>query len=79
MKKASHKVMKFGEYNELGEALYIWFRQQRELDHCVSGVILQEKARVMFEQLYPESTVGTCKKEESFFQARRFFHNLQQK
>ena len=56
MKKASHKVMKFGEYKELDEALYIWFRQQRELDHSVCGVILEEKARVLFEQLYHEST-----------------------
>ena len=55
MKKACQKVMKFGEYKELDEALHIWFRQQRELDHPVSGVILQEKARVLFEQLYPES------------------------
>ena len=31
MKKASQKVMKFGEYKELDETLYIWFRQQREL------------------------------------------------
>ena len=31
MKKPSQKVMKFGEYKELDEALYIWFRQQREL------------------------------------------------
>ena len=31
MKKASQKVMKFGEYNELDEVLYISFRQQREL------------------------------------------------
>ena len=31
MKKASLKVMKCGEYKELDEALYIWFRQQREL------------------------------------------------
>ena len=48
--------------------LHIWFRQQRELDHPVSGVLLQEKARVLFEQLYSESTAGTCSKEESFFQ-----------
>ena len=32
MKKASQKVMKFSKYKELDEALYIWFRQQRELD-----------------------------------------------
>ena len=42
-------------------------------------VVLQEKARVLFEQLYPESTAGFCSKKESFFQARHFFHNLQQK
>ena len=31
MTKASQRVMKFGEYKELDEASYIWFRQQREL------------------------------------------------
>ena len=29
MKKASLKLLKIGEYKELDEALYIWFRQQR--------------------------------------------------
>ena len=70
--------MIFGEYKELDEALYTWFRQQRELDHSVSSCTPRE-ARVLFEQLYPESTAGFCSKEESFFRARRFFHNLQQK
>ena len=31
MKTASQKMMKFAEYKELDESLYIWFRQQREL------------------------------------------------
>ena len=43
MKKASQKVMKFGEYKELDEALYIWFRQQREL-------ALAAKKRASFKQ-----------------------------
>ena len=50
MKKATQKVMKFGEHKEVNEALYIWPRQQRELDHPVSTAILQENARILFQQ-----------------------------
>ena len=57
MKTANIKAMKFGEHKELDEASYIWFRQQRELNHPVSGAI-QEKARMLFEQLYPETERG---------------------
>ena len=55
-KKASAKTMKIGDYEKLDEAVYIWFRQQRELNIPVSGAILQEKARILFERLYPDST-----------------------
>ena len=55
-KKVTAKTMKIGDYEKLGEALYIWFRQQRELNFPVSGAILQEKARILFERLYPDST-----------------------
>ena len=48
-KKATFKVMKIGEYEKLDEELYIWFRQQRELNIPVSGVLLQEKAKILFE------------------------------
>ncbi len=48
MKKASVKAMKLGEYKELGETLYIWFRQQRELHHPA----LQEKARLLFTAVF---------------------------
>ena len=55
-KKTASKVTKIGEYEKLDEALYIWFRQQRELNIPVSSVLLQEKARILFERLYPDST-----------------------
>ena len=48
--------MKIGEYEKLDYALYIWFRQQRELNIPVSGALLQEKARVLYERLYPDAT-----------------------
>ena len=38
------------------EALYIWFRQQRELNIPISGALIQEKAKILFERLYPDST-----------------------
>ena len=48
--------MKLGAYEELDAALYIWLRQQQEKNVPVSGSLLQEKAKVLFEQLYPDST-----------------------
>ena len=75
MKKASQK---FGDYKKLDEACILG-SDSKESKITLWVVVLQEKARVLFEQLYPESTAGFCSKEESFFQARRFFHNLQQK
>ena len=48
--------MKIGDYEKLDEALYIWLRQQRELNIPVGGAILQEKARISFEWLYPDAT-----------------------
>ena len=54
-KKATAKTMKIGDYEKLDEALYMWFRQQRELNIPVSGALLQEKARVLFERLYPDA------------------------
>ena len=48
--------MKIGDYKKLDEALYIWFRQQRELNIPLSGALLREKARMLYEQLYPNTT-----------------------
>ena len=45
------KTMKVGDYEELDAALYLWFRQQRERNVSVSGVFLQEKARLLYERL----------------------------
>ena len=47
--------MNVGEY-QLDEALYIWFCQQREVNIPISGALLQEKARALFERLYPDTT-----------------------
>ena len=49
------KTMKVGEYEKLDEALYIWFRQQREKNVPVSGPLLMEKARILFLMLYGDS------------------------
>ena len=57
-KKATAKRMRVGEYEKIDEVPYIWFRQQifRELNIPVSGAMLQEKARVLFQRLYPDVT-----------------------
>ena len=46
------KAMKLGTFEKLDEALYIWFRQQREKNIPVSGSLLQEKARISNHFLY---------------------------
>ena len=50
--KATPKTINNGEYEKLDKALYIWFRQQRELNDPVSVALLQEKASVLYERLY---------------------------
>ena len=52
MKKA--KTMKIGEYQMLDEALYIWFRQQRENPVPIAGPVLTEKGKLLFPQFYPD-------------------------
>ena len=49
------KTRKVGEYKKLDEALYIWFRQQRDKNIPVSGPLLLEKARILFVKLYGDS------------------------
>jgi transposase-like protein len=51
---AEQKTLNLGTYDKLDEALYIWFRQQRERNVPVSGSLLQEKARILYEQLHPD-------------------------
>lgn len=53
IKKA--KTTKIGEYWKLGEALHIWFRQQREEVMPITGPILAVKAKLLFPQLYPDA------------------------
>ena len=50
--------MKTGSYKELDTALYVWFRQKRELGNPVTGPILLEKAQEFFERLYPGSSTS---------------------
>ena len=55
VKAVNTKTMKMGSYEKLDAALYIWFRQQRENNIPVSGPFLQEKAKLLFDKLYPDS------------------------
>ena len=55
MGKTKVKTMKIGEYQKLEEALYIWFRQQREKAMPLTGPILSEKARFLFPRLYSDA------------------------
>ncbi|XP_023231971.1 jerky protein homolog-like [Centruroides sculpturatus] len=44
------KSMKESDFNEVSEALYIWFRQTRKKGTPISGPILQEKALKFYEE-----------------------------
>ena len=50
------KVMKVAEYEKLNQALYVWFRQERERNTPVTGPIITEKAKVLFPLLYPQAS-----------------------
>jgi len=49
-----------GSFDKLDEALYIWFRQQHEKDVAVSGSLLQEKVKILYSWLYPDTTTPFC-------------------
>ena len=50
------KIMKVGEYEKLDQALYAWFRQEREKNTPITGAIIAEKPNVLFPLLYPEAS-----------------------
>ena len=60
IKEITTKSMKIGAFEKLDEALYIWFRQQREKDMPISGSLLTEKAKVLYGRLYPDSSTVFC-------------------
>lgn len=55
--KRTAKCMKLGKFIEMDEALYMWFRQEREKGCPVSGPLLAEKANILYNLLYPENLV----------------------
>lgn len=52
------KTMKKSEYEEVGEALYIWFLQKREKGAPLSGPILREKALHFYAELEKKTQTG---------------------
>ena len=60
VKEVTTKLMKIGAFEKLDEALYIWFRQQREKDVPISGSLLTEKVKVLHGQLHLDSSMVFC-------------------
>ena len=50
----SRKVMRLAKDEQLDQALYLWFVQQRSVGMPISGPILREKAKQLNEQLHAE-------------------------
>lgn len=48
-KVPNRKTMKLANHEKINEALYLWFTQQRDKGMPLSGVILQEKAKLLAE------------------------------
>lgn len=59
--KIERKTMKKSDFENVGEALYLWFVQQREKGTPISGPMLKEKALNFYSQLRIE-----CPEEEKF-------------
>lgn len=51
---AERKTMKGGDFEKVSEALFQWFRVQRDKGTPISGPILQEKALQFYEELKDE-------------------------
>ena len=50
------KKIKSGTFDKLDQALYIWFRQQREKGCPITGPILMEKASEFYRLIYGENS-----------------------
>ena len=50
------KAMKLGSHEKLDEGLNTWFWQQWEKDVLVTRVLLQKKAKLLYQWLYPDAT-----------------------
>jgi len=60
IKEVKTNSMTMGSFDKLDEALYIWFKQQHKKDVAVSGSLLQEKAKILYSRLYPDTTTPFC-------------------
>lgn len=49
--ETNRKSMKKSEFEKIGEALFLWFTQQRSKGVPLTGPILQEKAMLFSKQL----------------------------
>lgn len=54
VKNPHRKTLKTSDFEKVGEALYLWFTQQREKGMPLTGPILQEKAKMLAELLGEE-------------------------
>jgi len=57
VKEVTTKSMKIGAFEKLDEALYILFKQQHEKDVAVNSILLQEKAKILYSRLYPDTSL----------------------
>ena len=62
-------IMKVGEYEKLDQALYVWFRQEREKNTPITGSIFAEKAKVLC--ILCTLPVTSCSSERSFSGLKR--------
>lgn len=72
-KDVEQKRLRKTDFPELEDQLYSWFRDQRERNCAINGVLLKAKAKELFLKVYPD-------KGESAFQASdHWFHNFKKR
>ncbi|XP_053989837.1 jerky protein homolog-like, partial [Hylaeus volcanicus] len=72
-KDADLKRLRKPDFPELEEKLYAWFRDQRERNCPVNGVLLKAKAKDLFPKLYPDRDA------ESFQASDGWFHKFKKR
>ena len=71
-----HRIVRDVRFELLDQAAWTWFSQQRSSGAPVTGVLLQEKARLLFPQLYPDADPNAFKASSGWLQKFNKRHGI---
>ena len=69
--------MRLAKDEELHQALYLWFVQNRGIGMPISEMILCEKAKQFNEQLHAQDATATCTRRNCYMHKTQLPHRLQ--